>query len=76
MENNNQTSHQKKIINSGLYFSYIGNKLQGVNHNEIKKTYNNNFNRDDAQLEELYQAFDIKTGDGRYVPENERVKIW
>lgn len=25
---------------------------------------------------EFYKAFDIKTGDGMYVPEDERVKIW
>lgn len=26
--------------------------------------------------EELYKAFDIKEGDGMYVPEDKRVKIW
>lgn len=27
-------------------------------------------------LPEFYQAFDVKPGDGMYLPEAERVKIW
>lgn len=33
-------------------------------------------NRVVVNCEEFYNAFDIKTGDGMYVPEDERVKIW
>lgn len=33
-------------------------------------------NRVVVNCEEFYKAFDIKTGDGMYVPEDERVKIW
>ena len=33
-------------------------------------------NRVVVNCEEFYKAFDIKTGDGMYVPEEERVKIW
>ena len=33
-------------------------------------------NRTVVNCEEFYKAFDIKTGDGMYVPEDERVKIW
>ena len=33
-------------------------------------------NRVVVNCEEFYEAFDVKTGDGMYVPENERVKIW
>ncbi len=33
-------------------------------------------NRVVVNCEEFYKAFDIKEGDGMYVPENERVKIW
>jgi len=27
-------------------------------------------------LPEFYEAFDVKEGDGHYLPEDERVKIW
>ncbi|MDD6483464.1 MAG: S-layer homology domain-containing protein [Clostridiales bacterium] len=33
-------------------------------------------NRVVVNCEEFYEAFDIKEGDGMYVPEDERVKIW
>ena len=33
-------------------------------------------NRVVVNCDEFYKAFDIKTGDGMYVPEDERVKIW
>ena len=33
-------------------------------------------NRVVVNCEEFYKAFDIKEGDGMYVPEDERVKIW
>lgn len=33
-------------------------------------------NRTVVNCEEFYKAFDIKMGDGMYVPEDERVKIW
>ena len=33
-------------------------------------------NRVVVNCDEFYNAFDIKEGDGMYVPENERVKIW
>lgn len=33
-------------------------------------------NRVVVNCDEFYNAFDIKTGDGMYVPEDERVKIW
>lgn len=33
-------------------------------------------NRTVVNCDEFYKAFDIKTGDGMYVPEDERVKIW
>lgn len=33
-------------------------------------------NRVVVNCEEFYKAFDIKTGDGMFVPEDERIKIW
>ena len=33
-------------------------------------------NRTVVNCDEFYKAFDIKAGDGMYVPESERVKIW
>lgn len=33
-------------------------------------------NRVVVNCDEFYKAFDIKEGDGMYVPENERVRIW